>query len=435
MMHATTTTSLLLDAQAIRELFARELPALAHAEVRACRIQQTRRRISRKTEEQGAPYLGVVYALEVADRASGMTCTQWLYAKAYGMGKSADAWRNAAGAPTHLPTIDALVWTLPNDPAMTRLTEFLDADAVRTHLAAMLDGAGVENINIQIVRHEPEEHCTARFTFDTPSGRRTCYGKTYADDGWQTVAGRIDNLHACSQSDPRAFLIATPLGTSAALHAVWQAEVLGTPLRSMLDGKQSTIWVTRVAQALCRLHASPLRGETLLTPQMLLERTIKQCHKLVRADASFARSLGVVLDGLQRDLPTLDMCVPIHGDFHVDQMLCSGERVVLFDFDNVVEGSAAHDVADFVSQLLTDEDHELSETQALAGSFINSYMAVAMSAPNQAELDWYLRLLLLRKAYSFFVRHRDGWHVRVAYAITLATEDMLTARPSMELAA
>lgn len=434
----------LLDAPGMGERFRRELPGLDAFQVRACAIRQSRRRVSRKTEEQGAPYLGVVYELELHEPRSGAGLTQWLYAKAYSRDASATAFTEAnaaaqarprAGPPlARLQELDALVWAMPNDPAMPQLPRFLDADCVRDELQRLLGGPGghtaaAGSAAAQIVRYEPESHCMVRFELPLNGDARVVYGKTYADDRWSEVARRLAVLSANGESDRGAFAIARPLGGSAALRAVWQDEAHGVPLRDALNGPDGARWMRRLTGALARLQGSKLMGDANLTPALLLDRTRKQRKKLVRADAQLAPALDAALAVLERELPVGRAPVVLHGDFHVDQMLCSDERITLFDFDNFAVGSPAHDIADFASQLLTDTGFDAARRVELARDFIDGCLAHAPRSPAWGELDWYLRLLLLRKAYSFFVRYRSGWRERVLAAAALAARGLEAVRP------
>ncbi len=435
----TNPATLLLDAHAMGDVFQRELAGYEGVLVRSCQIHQTRYRISRKTQELGAPYLGVVYVLDLHKRDSGKLVSQWLYAKAYTRdasaaelprAKIAAQTRPCVGLPLiHLARLDALVWALPNDPAMPHLAQFLGPDAVCQHLHPRAWARDIRPASSQIVRYEPEEHCTARFAFQAQGQQRVCYGKTYADATWQVVEQRMGTLYRLSEQDPAAFAIGQPLGSSSRLQAVWQEEMQGEALRAALCGHDSVRWIRRVAHALARLHAMPLFGDAPLTPTALLERALKQRNKLVRADASLAPAFDAVLELLQQEAPTDTRRVPLHGDFHVDQMLCTDTRVALFDLDNFAEGSPAHDVADFISHLLLDPAFKPERARALVQSFVACYLAQA----NQPlpELDWYLRLLYLRKAYSLFVRQRIGWRDRVMHACQLAARGLqgMTPRP------
>lgn len=438
--HSTT----LLDPDAMGTLLRNSLPRLSGA--RECRIHQSRRRISRKTEEQGAPYLGVVYELRPVDAPS--SSAQWCYVKAFSRGASRSA--PEAQSAARIDALDALAWLLPQDPAMPHLAAFLDPSRVQAEFANCGEsvelgdageatnrgaaGAGVaSSATVTLVRHEPESHCTARFEIPGRGKRLAVYGKTYADTRWIDAARRVQALWSASENAD-AFAIARPLGTSRALHALWQEEVRGVALRRELHGARARTWLARVASALAQMQGGAQLDDPPLTPIELLARTTKQCRKLARADASLAAAIDPVLGALQRSMPQMTAPVAAHGDFHADQMLCTDRRVALFDFDNFVTGSPALDVADFASQLLTDADFEPRRRVELASIWVAESLARLPHSVLPAELDWHLRALLLRKAYSFFVRHRSGWRARVLEAAELAARGAALLNPARSVA-
>jgi hypothetical protein len=106
-------------------------------------------------------------------------------------------------------------------------------------------------------------------------------------------------------------------------------------------------------------------------------------------------------------------------------------RLVLFDLDEFAVGHAAHDIADFASQLLTDDSLAPALRTRLAAGFVQDAVAASPHRVEADDLDWHLRALLLRKAYSFFVRHRSGWPQRVRHALALAA----AGRDSFDVAA
>ncbi len=122
---------LLLDAPRIGAQLCEQIPAWRGLDPAWLVVHQSRRRISRKTEEAGAPYLGVAYGwTDAAPQAP------WLYLRAHTRGTSAAA---AAGSgASHLAELDAVAWLLPDEPALDALSRFLDTDTV----AALLPGAG-----------------------------------------------------------------------------------------------------------------------------------------------------------------------------------------------------------------------------------------------------------------------------------------------------
>lgn len=400
---------LLLDASAVAPYLAEAIPAWRDAGPARLRVHQSRRRISRKTEEQGAPYLGVAYEW------IGEGATPWCYLRAYSRGLSAGEAARTGGI--HLPALDAVAYLLPNDPTLAALPRFLDRAGVDEALPREYSAPTAP----RIVRYEPESHCTARFVLGDATGRlRAVYGKCYGDERWRAQARHLLALWPNGEIHVDAFAVARPLGAYAGFGAVWTEARDGIALRRELLGRDAARWTARAVRGLQHLQAMPPLADTRLDAPALLARTDKQARKLLRADPSLRASIEPLLDRLARTQPEPTGLVNVHGDFHVDQMVCSGDRVVLFDFDNLALGHPAHDIADFVSQLVTDATLAAPQRMALARGFIAGAGDAFGRGIERVDLDWHLRLLLVRKAYSFFVRHGVDWRQRAEQALGLA---------------
>lgn len=396
----------------------------------SCRLEHARRRISRRIREQGGAWLGVVWRLEVRDPASGAAGEQWLYAKAYTHGASEAAWRAAqttacvrprfATPIEHFAQLDVVLWALPNDPMLTQLPAFLEGRALAAHLPPALSPDPGTALLGRIVRHEPEEHCTARFEGTHDAQPIAFYGKAYADDArWRDARDTLDALWRQSLADRAAFATGRPMGCSPGLKAVWQQEVRGAPLIERLLGRQAEQTVALLASALHRFQSDgPGHGRSE-TPGQSIALARKWRNKLSQADVRLQAMADAVFARLAADPPSYARPVPVHGDFHADQMLWADGRVALFDYDNLALGSETRDLADFMSQLLTRDEHHRFAA-AISRSLLAQYRHQASSSFDQRELEWQLRLMLLRKAYSFFVRSQEGWQSRARSALALA---------------
>ena len=410
---------LLLDAPRIGAQLCRQIPAWRGLDAAQLVVQQSRRRISRKTEEAGAPYLGVTYGWTDA-----VPHAPWLYLRAHSRGTSLEAAAAGRGA-IHLADLDAVAWLLPDEPALGALPRFLDTDTVAALLPGMGDAAMAHRSEgrARIVRYEPESHCTARYVMRRGGQVEVVYGKCHADDRWQTNAALLMTLWPYGQTHREAFTVARPLAGHAGLRALWQQGVEGVALRDALAGPHAQAWLGHAVDALRHLQSVHDLSRTRLDAGQLYARTAKQAHKLQRADPELAALLQPLLVELS-DLPAASALVNVHGDFHVDQLLCSDGRLVLFDFDNFALGHAAHDVADCASQLLIDPGFAPTQRRALARQFT----ALARDAFGRRlavdELHWHLRVLLLRKAYSCFVRHPPDWAERAREAIGFAQQGL-----------
>lgn len=429
-MTAVSLASLLTAPERMRGVFQRELEPFdaGRWEIQRCEVRQARRRISRRTESGDMPYLDVCYWLEVLDRETGHSADRWLYAKAYHGHASAQAYDRARagaqeatpwGAPVaHLPSLDLVLWNLPNDPVMSHLGVFLDPQRVSWQLSATsgTPRARTEVRRVRITRLEPEEHCTARFELDRDGAWPSLYGKTYGDDRWR-LAWRVMNfLHAQGEMDDHAFALPRPVAASEVLQAYWQEESPGLPLEQFM-GDSGT--VRAVGRALATLHRQGPRTDRRITPSDLLEQARKWRKKMAQAHAIEPITFDSLLAQLQVTVPP-ERAMPIHGDFHVRQMLRMPDgRIHLFDYDGFACGSPCFDVAHFISQWMTNG--------ALAGAdprpaieFVQAWRQSWGTVLGDAELDWYLRLMFMRKAYSFFVHQGPDWVERADLAVAHA---------------
>ena len=413
-------------------LLARRLPGFREGrwELLSCGIEQSRRRLSRRVRGSAAPWLRVLWRLEVRDRSSGACGVQWMYGKAYSDGDSQAVWKGAHAAACarprfgtpieHLADLDLVIWALPNDPALTQLPAFLDPRAVATHLPAAVQPDDGTLPTVSVVRHEPEEHCTAHYRLSCGGQPRVVYGKCYVDSRWRLARDCQVLLWRQGQDDKSSFLVGRPLGSTRALKAVWQEEVIGTPLIERLVGAHGDAALAQLADALLRFQRSAAAQDCARLPEDApLDLATKWRNKLVRADARFVTCADAVLHQLARTSPPSGQRVPVHGDCHPDQMLWCDGRIALFDFDNLVLGSPAQDLANFISQLLTREEkgHDWS---TLSRCLFEHFRRRTPRPIDADDFEWHLRMALLRKAYSAFVRCRRGWQSRVMHALTLA---------------
>lgn len=422
--------SLLTAPDRMRGVFQRELEPFdtGRWEIQRCEVRQARRRISRRTESGDMPYLDVCYWLEVLDRETGNSADRWLYAKAYHRQASAMAYARARigasertpwGAPVaHLPSLDLVLWNLPNDPVMAHLGIFLDPHRVSWQLSATSGEprARTEVRAVQICRLEPEEHCTARFELDEHGAWPTLFGKTYGDERWRLAWRVMNYLYAQGETDENAFALPRPVAASEVLKAYWQEASPGEPIEHHMH---DPVTVRRIGRALAVMHRGGPQTERTITPTDLLDQARKWRKKMVQACAIEPVTFDSLLAQLQVTAPP-ERQHPIHGDFHVRQMLRMPDgRVHLFDYDGFSSGSPAFDVAHFVSQWMTTGPLDGADPKP-AMEFVRAWRAAWGTSIDDAELDWYLRVMFLRKAYSFFVHQGPDWVERADLAVAHA---------------
>lgn len=403
-----TLADVLTDGPRMRPVLALLLRDLGvSGSVTACQVHQVRRRISRRTESGESHWLEVCYQLAVTDPDSGRRSDAWLCGRAGGNP------RHDPGVPfVRVDGLDLKLWQLPNDPTLPQLPAFLDPAAAGARF-------GTDVSAVRVVRYEPGEHCTARFTLADGSAR---YGKLYAEAGvFARAAGAQRALAQAGRASEVAFRVAEPL-VDGALHALYTAEQCGAPLTAQ---RADAPLQQQLALALAALRLTPIEPLPLLTPEHWLALAAKWRKKMVLACMADPARLDALLAQLQA-APSIRP-VTIHGDFHAEQMRVGDDgRLVLFDFDNMALGSGCQDLADFVSQChLTNRRPR--------GDGVPRHLIDAVlrdTGADEGELDWYLRLLFLRKAYSFFVHHSAGARERIADALTAAEAGLAIASES-----
>lgn len=337
--------------------------------------RHSRRRISRRLLAEGGPWLDLVWTL-TWQGPDGTALTQW--------------WQGHA---------EAAPGGQPSDLHLTRI----DASGP---WAGFLASGG------EIVRLEPGEHCTAHFP--AAAGRPDHFAKHYLDARSEAARRTLDRLWAASVARRAAFHIGAPLpGEGATLR---QRTVPGIALArqwaSTAPDLRPLVWALADLARHGPRHGLPLDREAIVADCW-------KWHKKLRlADPALAPDLDAALAAIAEPPRAQLPAVPTHGDCHIDQMLWVGGRIALFDYDNLQLAEAGRDLADFVSQLLV--RHDGRDWRPLAQRLVTAWADEAEDLHDAEVFAWHLRTLLLRKAYSQFVRSHRGWAGRCRDALALA---------------
>ena len=199
-------------------------------------------------------------------------------------------------------------------------------------LDVMLPGLAVAARGGELVRYKPGRRAVIRYP--------DAYGKLRADGaGWAHV-------------ELAQALIAAGIATPAPRHYVPQLrmalyeEVHGVRLATLRGGGLEP-WMAPVAEALERLHATPVASLRAHSMEAELED--------LRAAAQTATALGAdclaLAEKLARRLAVVaPRAATIHGSFHDDQVLV-GDEITLLDLDSAAIGHPLLDVGHFASYL------------------------------------------------------------------------------------
>lgn len=310
---------------------------------------------------------------------------------------------------TPFPGLPLRAWRFPDDPGLPALAMMTDPLWVQALLPGdVAVGHVVEAV--RVVRWQPGVSAVLRCAMAGDDGRTTVYAKLLAHDGLLAVYGVQRRLYAEPSDDLR---VAEPLGVDPVHRILWTREVVGRPLLEGGGSRDSELPDRAARQAgrcLAALHRSRfVRPDRLVDPADVVAEAAKKAAKIAQAQprqgeaakrlATLAASLSGAPSAPRR---------PLHGDFHLDQMLFTEHDVVLLDLDEMVTGDPALDLAELAVDVgmrglpSATIDRFLSVTG-------ESYERAGGAPPDPAVLRGYAAAELLNRCYRHLRRPVPGW--------------------------
>lgn len=214
-------------------------------------------------------------------------------------------------------------WQLP---ALARATD-------PAAMAPVLSPLGCEPpAAVEVLRYRPHQRCVLRYE---ACGRRVI-GKVYRR-GEQ--AARV--WEATRELHREGFPLAAPLRRVEGSLLLFE-HVSGAA--SDIDGL-----VSAAAGAAAALHAFPPGSGEPHTFASELAQLRRRLERMAPAAPALAAQASRVLDRLP-ELPCERLTL-VHGDFKPDQLVPTGDGVVVLDFDRVAPGDPAADLGNFIAQL------------------------------------------------------------------------------------
>jgi Phosphotransferase enzyme family len=398
------------------------LPSFADGSLRILSLAISH--VRRNTSKARNPVpMSLCYELHVSDALGIRRGMQTLHAQVFRHAADAASAAQAQRARTHwtipnfgepwvhLPTLNLLLWALPNDPALPQLVPLMDPAQVVKFMPLTHAALPGTSVHIELLRYEPQQRATLRYTVAcAPHAEpRTLYAKTFRDQRAATIHARFLYFWRLAQTNPQAPLVAQPLADDHATQTHWQAPAPGVPLNTLLTGPDATRLVAKVGRALALLHAAPLVPTPNAVPRSAshwVTEARRRQKKLSRVDARLTGQASVIADTIESCAahPATRALSLIHGDFHPDQIWVHQGRIVLFDFDEFTLGDPMEDVAEFVIKLA-----QLGSPPKLMDAFIQAYALAAPHRFDALSLAWHQTVQSLLQASRAFVYQKPGW--------------------------
>jgi hypothetical protein len=251
--------------------------------------------------------------------------------------------------------VDGFVAT--DDPALPWLAEALDGAAVAE--AHRFPGEGSRrptSCRATAVRYKPGVRCTVRYDLDGPVRARRHFAKLLAGDP-SPAASVIDQLRLGLVAGTGAPLVPS-VTVWPNLHMVVQAaapmareahRIIGDRVAPLDDRRDL---MHRVGAALAALQSVPLLPDA---PVRSFADDLDELRGYLPGvrlvDAALGARFAHLVDLLARDDRPEKAAVTSHGAFRTDQLVVSGDELVLIDLDTLCRAEPARDIGNLLAYL------------------------------------------------------------------------------------
>lgn len=324
----------------------------------------------------------------------------------------------------HLSTFQLLTKVPSLTQILPSISELLDKQQAEVVLKRNIRqlSCHAHLVSIDIIRYKPEKRVLIEYTFEKPDGQQEqILGKVRAKrfDKHTWNVNRTLHQSQFGQSSRDGIQVPSPLGFSQHHHAWFQMKVAGEACFNDFCHSKDGKVAERIAQALYKLHCSPItteRHHTHVEEINLLE------HYLVQASKALPSDRSVILDILggckhrANKLAAPYSLTTIHRDFYHDQVLIADERVYFLDLDLICCGDPALDIGNFIAhieeQCLRHFD-QMDYAQTQIERFIAHYEKLA-GYDLRARVETYTLLSWTRHIFiSHRITQRNPWTERI----------------------
>jgi Phosphotransferase enzyme family len=393
----------------------------------------------------------VSYRLEVENVITGEKGQQILCGRAFPEGRSQPQWEKAStqalvqprfGLPLiHLPEVEMVLWSFPNDRKMRTLPAAVDAtrSASDTPPSWLSEHVGtgwqVGDTRSRVMHYVGEHTCTVQTSLDLVHPSRnarqslTLFGKTYYnDEGAQTdlVMRQLWNSDArrSGQLD-----VAQPLCYDARLKTLWQLGIQGATLENhAIETPAGIPLLKKAAHSVAAFHTTPLLNIPSITMVELLGKLDAVTSVLMQCRPSCRPLLLPLRDRLVAQAKTISLgpSATLHGDLHMKNLFLTDDRIALIDLDNVRRGHPGLDIGSFVAGLLTWASAKQIPLSQMAGpveAFLTHYNHSAPWKLDQPTVAWFTAVsLVTERSYRCVTRLKDGRQGMIELLLNLADD-------------
>lgn len=379
----------------------------------------------------------VSYRLDIEDTVTGACGEQILCGRAVPSGKSQSKWKKAVegtlaqprfGRPLiHLPAVDMVLWSFPNDRKMHTLPTVIESTLTPSEppLSWLKSYVGSEWQTIKtesrVVHYVGEHTCTMKTSIvvEKPAeqGTRTItlFGKTYYDETGAQTDRIMRQLWDSESRRSGRLRLAQPIWYDGPRKTLWQLGIDGSTLEDSTIGESQSIpLLIKAAHAIAALHGTPLSHLQPLTIAELLDRLDRVGTMLMHYRPSCRSVLLPLSARLRTQVETVPLCptATLHGDLHRKNLFLANGTISLIDLDNVQQGPPEWDIGSFFAGLVVGALATRASQHNLAGdiqTFLDHYNQSALRTIEMPTVAWCTAMaLVIERAHRCITRLKDG---------------------------
>jgi hypothetical protein len=309
----------------------------------------------------------------------------------------------------YIAELSAIARVFPVDLALRGLAEAASSDRMADRFRRALPdrpGKALRGCEVDLLRYKAEKRAVLRYRL-VGASVDCVYGKLRKDGG-RSLLRVSEALNQANVATPATLAWFSDLGM------VVQKEAAGVRLGDLRGSREYERWMPDVAEALARLHATPIESLSRYSAKTEAEHLADAATTVGRLVPHLASEADALARRLTPLLAVQDRVSTVHGSFHDDQVLVGEGGVTFVDMDNAMVADPLCDVGHFLSYLSAEPAGRARER------FLDAYMATS----GRASEDYLVfeAASLLRWATLPFRELRPDWQRSVEHRVRCATE-------------
>jgi ATP-binding cassette, subfamily B, bacterial len=297
---------------------------------------------------------------------------------------------------SYAPEIDAMIQWLPLDISLPALAQ----DPVQLRLRLQEAGVSIaaSGADAHLLAYKPRRRAVLRLDGHVVK----IYG------GQVEFAGAVIGLEASS----RIAALRIP-GREAVLPE------LQLTSQALLDGRPPAAGdgpLRAAGSVLATLHRSQAQGLRPFTPVDQLKAAVGSVGTVVAVVPELEERLQALKRTLEATMPDPRPLVPVHGDFHANQLLESDGALAVIDFDEMCAAPAALDFSSYAAHLINGDVDDLEAANVALDGLAQGY------GGRPRAVSWFLATSILRRSPFPFRFMEPEWPRRIESMVAAAEE-------------